>query len=50
MCIYIRKKFVSIFSKNTMQSALLKKENIEIIKIYLLNIQQIVINFLLNNN
>lgn len=46
----IEKKFASIFLKNTVQSAWLKKENVEIVKIYLLNIREIVINFLLNNN
>lgn len=36
--VYIEKKFASIFFKNIMQFAQLKKENMEIIKIYLLNI------------
>lgn len=39
-----------MFLKNTMQSTQLKKKNVKIVKIYLLNIQQIIINFLLNND
>lgn len=36
---YIEKKFINVFLKNTMQFIQLKKKNIEIIKINLLNIQ-----------
>lgn len=50
MHVYIEKKFTSVFLKNTMQFAQLKKENVEIIKIYLLNIQQMIFNFLLNDD
>ena len=50
MRVYIGKKFASVFLKNTVQSAQLKKENVKIVKIYLLNVQQMVINFLLNDD
>lgn len=50
MRVCVGKKFASVFPKNTAQSAQLKKENVEIVKIYLLNVQQMVINFLLNDD